>query len=449
MKRILLVDDEENIRITLSRYLTSRNYEVKSVASGPEALAVLNTWNPDLMITDLRMEGMSGLELIERVRKERSEITLMVMTAYASVETAVTAMKLGAFDYITKPFTPDQIAHHIARVENMRGLSKENTELKQVLQDIREPEEFESRNAKVRQLFEMAKRVAASHSTVLITGESGTGKSVLAKWIHKHSLRAQAPFVDTNCATLSENLLESELFGHIKGSFTGAVRDKIGRLKVADGGTIFLDEIGDISLPLQTKLLRFLQDRQFEPVGSTKTETVDVRIVAATNRNLDAAVKNGVFREDLFYRLNVIEFKMPALRERPEDIPALAESLLRRTCSETGHAPLKLSSEVMHIFQCYRWPGNIRELKNTIERAVVLARGSQVEIADLPDRLLDPAIPVPPQAAMPQANMSLEDLERQYIQEVLARSATLEEAASVLGINLSTLWRKRRRYGLE
>lgn len=449
MKRILLVDDEENIRITMSRFLTSRSYEVKSVASGPEALAVLNTWTPDLMMTDLRMDGMTGLELIERVRKSNPDITLMVMTAYASVETAVTAMKLGAFDYITKPFTPDQIAHRISRVEQMRGLSRENIELKQVLQDIREPEEFESKNQKVTQLFEMAQRVAASQSTVLITGESGTGKSVLAKWIHKHSMRAQQPFVDVNCATLSENLLESELFGHVKGSFTGAVRDKIGRLKVADGGTVFLDEIGDISLQLQTKLLRFLQDRQFEPVGSTKTETVDVRIVAATNRNLDQAVRSGAFREDLFYRLNVIEFKMPALRERPEDIMALCESLLRRTCTESGKPTLKCSSEVMNIFMNYRWPGNIRELKNTIERAVVLARSQQVEIIDLPDRLLDPGNPVPPQASMAQANMSLEDLERQYIQEVLARAATLEEAASVLGINLSTLWRKRRRYSLE
>jgi NtrC-family two-component system response regulator AlgB len=449
MKRILLVDDEENIRITMSRYLAHRNYEVKSASSGPEALAVLNTWVPELMITDIRMDGMSGLDLLERVRKDHPEITLVVMTAYASVETAVAAMKFGAYDYITKPFTPDQLEHLIHRVDQLRGLSQENSELKQTIQDIREPEEFESRNTRVVQLFEMAKRVAASQSTVLITGESGTGKSVLAKWIHKHSARAGQQFVDVNCATLSENLLESELFGHVKGSFTGAVRDKVGRLKVADGGSVFLDEIGDISLQLQTKLLRFLQDRQFEPVGSTKTETVDVRIVAATNRNLDHAVRDGAFREDLFYRLNVIEFKMPSLRERQEDIPFLAESLLRRTCSETGRGVLRLSPEVSAIFQGYRWPGNIRELKNIIERAVVLARGNQVETTDLPDRLLDPAIPVPPQAAATQANMSLEDLERQYIQEVLVRAATLEEAASILGINLSTLWRKRRRYNLD
>lgn len=450
MKRILLVDDEENIRITMSRFLTSRGYEVKSVASGPEALAVLNTWQSELMITDLRMDNMTGLELIERVKQSHPDLTIVIMTAYASVETAVTAMKHGAYDYVTKPFTPDQIAHLLSRVEQVRGLSRENTELKQVLQDIREPEEFGSRNGKVQQLFEMARRVAASQSTVLVTGESGTGKSVLAKWIHKHSARAPKPFVDVNCATLSENLLESELFGHVKGSFTGAVRDKVGRLKIADGGTVFLDEIGDISLQLQTKLLRFLQDRQFEPVGSTKTETVDVRIVAATNRNLDQAVRNGAFREDLFYRLNVIEFKMPALRERPEDIPALAESLLRRACAETGRSPLRFSQEVQSIFNTYRWPGNIRELKNTIERAVVLARGDSVDLVDLPDRLLDPITPVPPQANLAQQpNMSLEDLEKQYIQEVLARSSTLEDAASILGINLSTLWRKRRRYGLE
>ncbi|MBI3556420.1 MAG: sigma-54-dependent Fis family transcriptional regulator [Deltaproteobacteria bacterium] len=411
MKRILLVDDEENIRITMSRYLTSRNYEVKSVGSGPEALAALNTWMPELMITDLRMDGMTGLELIDRVRKDFPDITIIIMTAYASVETAVAAMKYGAYDYVTKPFTPDQIGHLLSRVEQIRGLSHENVELKQVIRDIREPEEFGSRNAKVQQLFEMARRVAASQSTVLVTGESGTGKSVLAKWIHKHSARSAQGFVDVNCATLSENLLESELFGHVKGSFTGAVRDKVGRLKIADSGTVFLDEIGDISLQLQTK-------------------------------------RNGVFREDLFYRLNVIEFKMPALRERPEDILALADSLLRRACTESGHVPLHFSTEVQHIFSNYRWPGNIRELKNTVERAVVLARGELVEVADLPDRLLDPGTPIPPQAVN-QPNMSLEDLERQYIQETLTRAATLEDAASVLGINLSTLWRKRRRYNLD
>jgi len=449
MKRILLVDDEENIRITMSRYLTSRGYEVKSVSSGPEALAIMNTWSPELLITDLRMDGMTGIELIERVHKTTPDITLVVMTAYASIETAVAAMKHGAYDYLTKPFTPDQIAHLVSRVEQLRGLSKENTDLRQAIQDIREPEDLESKNPKVQQLFDMARRVAASQSTVLITGESGTGKSVIAKWIHKHSARAAHQFVDVNCATLSENLLESELFGHVKGSFTGAVRDKIGRLKVADSGSVFLDEIGDISLQLQTKLLRFLQDRQFEPVGSTKTETVDVRIVAATNRNLDQAVQNGAFREDLYYRLNVIEFKMPALRERPEDIMPLADSLLRKACIEASRDPLRFSHEVAAIFQNYRWPGNIRELKNIIERAVVLARGHQVETLDLPDRLLDPSIPVPPQSAAQAANMSLEDLERQYIQEVLIRASTLEEAASVLGINLSTLWRKRRRYNLD
>jgi NtrC-family two-component system response regulator AlgB len=449
MKRILLVDDEENIRITLSRYLASRDYEVKTASSGAEALAVMNTWVPELLVTDLRMDGMNGLELIERAKREHPDMTIVIITAYASVETAVAAMKHGAYDYLTKPFSLDEIAHLLQRVEEIRGLARENTQLKQVLQDFREPEEFDSRNPKMRQIFEMAKRVAGSQSTVLITGESGTGKSVLAKWIHKNSARAGQGFVDVNCATLSENLLESELFGHVKGSFTGAVRDKVGRLKIADGGTVFLDEIGDISLALQTKLLRFLQDRQFEPVGSTKTETVDVRIVAATNRNLDEAVRSGQFREDLFYRLNVIEFKMPALRERPEDIQTLTESLLRRSCTETARAPLKLSPEVFSIFLRYRWPGNIRELKNTIERAVVLAHGDQVQTVDLPDRLLDPAIPVPPQIAVTHPNMSLEDLERQYIQEVLARSATLEEAASVLGINLSTLWRKRRRYNLD
>jgi NtrC-family two-component system response regulator AlgB len=385
-------------------------------------------------------------------------VTVVIMTAFATIDTAVSAMKNGAYDYLVKPFTPEQLEHLIERIEEFRRLREENTKLRDQVDALSEPSSIQTENSRMHKVLDTARKVAVTDSTILITGESGTGKTLLAKLIHDGSARAKGPFAVVNCATLSENLLESELFGHVRGSFTGAVKDKMGRLQVADTGTVFLDEIGEISPSLQTKLLRFLQEREFERVGDTKTIRVDVRIIAATNKDLEREVREGRFREDLYFRLNVIELHMPSLRQRPEDILTLAEQLLNRSFIATGRKSRPLSESAKKAILAYGWPGNIRELKNALERAAILSAGEMVTVEDLPDRVLEHAgqpgdglhpLTVSQMSAMTPSDVSLEELEKQHIQHVLGTAATLEEAASTLGINLSTLWRKRRRYGLE
>jgi NtrC-family two-component system response regulator AlgB len=374
-------------------------------------------------------------------------------------------MKQGAYDYLVKPFTPEQLEHLVERIEEFRRLREENTKLRDQVDALSEPSTVITQNTRMQKVLDTAKKVAVTDSTILITGESGTGKTLLAKVIHDGSARAKGPFAVVNCATLSENLLESELFGHVRGSFTGAVKDKMGRLQVADSGTVFLDEIGEISPSLQTKLLRFLQEREFERVGDTKTIRVDVRIIAATNKDLEREVREGRFREDLYFRLNVIELHMPSLRQRPEDILPLAEQLLNRAFIATNRPARPMNDSAKRAILSYGWPGNIRELKNALERAAILCTTDQVTVEDLPDRVLEHSGQLFSQssaesgigvsadgahlAAMTPSDVSLEELEKQHIRHVLATATTLEEAASILGINLSTLWRKRRRYGLE
>jgi NtrC-family two-component system response regulator AlgB len=467
MARVLVVDDERNIAEMVAHVLTSKGHEVEKADSGEMALSLLRRTSLDLVITDLRMDGMSGLDLLNKCREYFPTVTVVLMTAYASVDTAVSAMKAGAYDYLVKPFTPEQLEHLVERIDEFRRLKDENHKLKSQVDALSEPSEILTRNMKMHKVLDTAKKVGVTDSTVLITGESGTGKTLLAKLIHDGSGRAKGPFAVVNCATLSENLLESELFGHVRGAFTGAIKDKMGRLQVADSGTVFLDEIGEISPGLQTKLLRFLQEREFERVGDTKTVRVDVRIVAATNKDLEREVREGRFREDLYFRLNVIELHMPSLRQRPEDIPALSEQLLIRAFAATGRKPRPLSEEARQAIQSYAWPGNIRELKNALERAAILCTGEQVVLEDLPDRVLEKSMSAPsvmlshlatsgtgvPGASVgvetQSGEVSLEELERRHILHILGTTATLEEAASILGINLSTLWRKRRRYGLE
>jgi DNA-binding NtrC family response regulator len=436
------------------------------------------------------MDGMSGLDLLGKVKEYFASVTPVVMTAYGSIDTAIHAIKLGAYDYIQKPFSPEQIEILINRISEFRKIRDENKKLKDQVEALSEPEAITSKNPRMTKLLETARKVASSDSTILITGESGTGKTLLAKVIHDGSPRAKGPFAVVNCATLSENLLESELFGHVRGSFTGAVKDKVGRLQAADSGTVFLDEIGEISPALQTKLLRFLQEREFEKVGDTKTIKVDVRIIGATNKNLEREVSQGRFREDLYFRLNVIELNMPSLRQRREDLPQLVEHLLQRAFVASGRTPRPLDPEATEVILSYSWPGNIRELKNALERASILCSSDRVTLEDLPDRVIEGALSnssVPSVMKLPQPGLavsfpvesvshyaslaangttvvetaksvndfrtpsdaSLEDLERQHIQQVLTTSRTLEEAASILGINLSTLWRKRRRYNLD
>lgn len=452
MARLLVVDDEKSICSTIETSLLEGGHEVQVADSGEMAVAMMRKQAPDVLLTDLRMDGMSGLDLLSKAREYFPQTTVVIMTAYGSIDTAVSAMKNGAYDYLVKPFTPEQLDHLIERIEEFRRLKDENNRLREQVDALAEPSSISTQNPKMQKVLDTARKVAVTDSTILITGESGTGKTLLTKTIHDGSVRAKGPFAVVNCATLSENLLESELFGHVRGAFTGAVKDKLGRLQVADSGTVFLDEIGEISPNLQTKLLRFLQEREFERVGDTKTVRVDVRIIAATNKDLEREVKEGRFREDLYFRLNVIELHMPSLRQRPEDILSLAEQLLSRSFVATGRTPRAMDEGAKKAILNYNWPGNIRELKNALERAAILCAGDQVTIEDLPDRVVEHLVaPSPDHAvlALTPSDVSLEDLEKKHIQQVLTTTRTLEEAASVLGINLSTLWRKRRRYGLE
>jgi NtrC-family two-component system response regulator AlgB len=352
-------------------------------------------------------------------------------------------MRAGAYDYLVKPFALDEVALLLERVLEVQGLRRENRSLREAATGV---PLLESATPAMQQVLATARRVAPSDTTVLLTGESGTGKNVLAAAIHDWSPRRAGPFVTISCTTLAEHLLESELFGHVKGAFTGAFRDQPGRLAAAAGGTVFLDEVGELPLDLQAKLLRFLEDHRFERVGDDRTQTIDARVIAATNRNLEREVEAGRFRQDLYFRLNVIGIELPPLRERREDVDGLAERLLTTLAVRHGRGTLSLSPEARAAIHAYRWPGNIRELLNALERAVILAHDGIIRPADLPDRMFAPAPSVP---SLAEAAVSLEELERRHISQVLAESTTLEEAAARLGINPTTLWRKRKRYGLD
>ncbi len=443
MATLLVVDDEKNIRETLATFFRSLNYEVRLAASAAEALGLSAREPIDLMLTDFRMAEMNGLELLTEVRRRSPACQVILMTAYATVENAVAVMKAGAFDYVTKPFSLGQIQNAIERALQLGDLRAENRALRAMVDDT---PPLESRSPTMTRLLETARQAAASDATILLTGESGTGKNLLAREIHRWSPRRDHPFVVVNCATLSEELLESELFGHMRGAFTGAIKDKPGRLESAHRGTVFLDEIAELSARLQTKFLRFVQEQSFERVGGERTIAVDARIIAASNRDLAAEVEARRFREDLYYRLNVITLRVPPLRERPQDIAALAGWIMSAAAMRNHKPALRLSTQASAALVRYGWPGNVRELRNAIERAAVLCRGDEITPDDLPDavfRELGEADAEPASAA------SLEAREREHIERILAESPTLEEAAATLGINVTTLWRKRKRYGIE
>jgi NtrC-family two-component system response regulator AlgB len=444
LANILVVDDDRNIRRMLATALESAGYAVTEAASAQQALARL-AGQPltDLVVTDVRMENMDGIRLLEQIKQTRPAMPVIIMTAFGSIPAAVEAMRLGAYDYLPKPFSAQQIRQTVARALEIQSLKQENRALKSRLERLTGMERFLASTPQTAALLEVAAQAAASDATVLLTGESGTGKSLLARHIHQLSPRKNGPFVSVACTTLSEHLLESELFGHVRGAFTGAIKDKPGRLEAAEGGTVFLDEIGDLSLALQAKLLRFLQEKTFERVGGSETLEIDARIIAATNQDLEQLVKEKRLREDLYYRLNVIELRVPPLRERPAEIPVLARSFVEIAAATHSKKTLALTAEATAALVAYSWPGNIRELRNVIERAVVLSRGDQITLDDLPDRIL--AAPSHTGAR----NLTLEQMERRHIEQVLEQAMTLEEAAEMLGINVATLWRKRRRYGLE
>ncbi len=439
---VLVIDDEKNIRVTLATCLESIRCQVTAVASPDAALAALARQSFDLAFLDLRLGQENGLDLIPKLLAEAPDLMIVVITAYATVDTAVDAIKRGAKDYLPKPFTPAQIRHLVERFAEQRQLTTRVRDLEARLQEAVPEADIETASPKMRAVRDVIARVAPTDAPVLLRGENGTGKGVVAHLLHTQSARAAKPFVMVNCPTLSEELLASELFGHARGAFTGAVRDQAGRVEMADGGTLFLDEIGEIAPGLQAKLLRFLQDKQFERLGENKTRHADVRVIAATNRDLETDVKTGRFREDLLYRLNVIEVTLPPLRERLEDILRLARWFLAFFARSARRSLPELSPAAEQTLMAYAWPGNVRELRNAIERAVILWPAQVIEPLAFPERIASHA------ALGPQlgGDYTLEAIEREHLLRVLARTGTLEVAAQVLGIDASTLWRKRKKY---
>jgi two-component system, NtrC family, response regulator AtoC len=443
--RILVVDDEEIVRESLGGWLEKDGYLVASVPDGRSAVERLKGEKWDVLLVDLKMPGgMDGLQVLDEARKLQPEATAVMMTAYATVDTAVSAMKLGAFDYLVKPFDPEELSLMMRKIVDRQALVRENAVLRQALKKEHRFRDIVSQSPVMQKVFELAQVAARSNSTILVLGESGSGKEVLARAIHAESPRSAGPFVAVSCAALTESLLESELFGHEKGSFTGASSRRKGKFEAAHGGTLFLDEVGDISGKLQLDLLRVLEDRRFHRVGGTELIEVDVRIIAATNRDLRRAVADGTFREDLFYRLNVIPILLPPLRERKEDIPLLVEHFIERLSAEMNKKVEGVSSEAMAAILAHGWPGNVRELRNVLERGVVVATGSVVQTADL--GLSRPGA-APVGAREPG---SLEEMERRHIGEVLSHThGNVSQAARVLGIDRVTLYSKMRKYDIH
>jgi two-component system, NtrC family, response regulator AlgB len=440
MANLLVVDDEPNIRAALGQFFDSQKHDIAVAASGLAALELMNRAGTfDLVLTDVQMAEMNGLELLKEIKSRSPNTIVILMTAYGTIQNAVAAMQAGAYDYVTKPFSLDQIKHAVDRALEVKNLRSENRALHHSINGL---PLLTTRSPQFRSLIETAYAAASSDATILLTGESGTGKNVLARQIHEWSSRHDKPFVVVNCTTLSDQLLESELFGHTKGSFTGAIKDKPGLLEAADGGSVFLDEIAELQPSLQSKFLRFLQDEGFERAGGEQTIQVNARIIAATNRNLREEISATRFRGDLYYRLNVINIRLPPLRERLEDVLPLAEVCLAEAAARNRRCGLRLSDEAREALLAYSWPGNIRELRNLIERAVVLSRGGLLRKEDLPDILFHPG--VPPNGSVREYS-TLEQVEQEYIRRVIALAPTLEDAAATLGICVATLWRKRKR----
>jgi NtrC-family two-component system response regulator AlgB len=444
MATVLVVDDEPKIRGHLATYLSGLGgHQVRLAAGAGEALRCADAEPIDLVLSDVRMAGMDGMALLRELRRRQPDAPVILMTAYATIPGAIEAMREGAFHYLVKPFALDELGLLVERALEVVALRRDNRVLRGGLEA---PALLDSRCPAMRRALETARQAAASDATLLLLGESGTGKNVLARAIHAWSERRAGPFVTIACTTLAEHLLESELFGHVKGAFTGAWKDKPGRLDAAAGGTVFLDEVGELAPELQAKLLRLLDERRFERVGDTRTREVDARIVAATHRDLEAEVRAGRFRADLFYRLSVVSIRLPPLRERREDLPALVDHLLEILAARNGRPLPRLEPDAVAAIAAHAWPGNVRELANALERALVLSSGESIEAESLPDAVLAPPRDA---AAPPSEALSLEEVERRHVRQVLASSATLEEAAARLGIDATTLWRKRKRWGLD
>jgi two-component system response regulator HydG len=464
MATILIIDDNETIREGLSHVVRKMGHAAVTAANGTEGLERFKQERPDFVVSDLKMEGPSGVEVLRQVRELDPDCPAMIITAFGTVETAVEAMKLGAFDFLIKPFAPEVVRLKVERALELRAARRAKGRLEAENAYLRGEEaqhlgELVGATEAMRKVFTVVERVAPTDTSVAIYGESGTGKELVARAIHTRSRRAQGPFIKVNCSALAETLLESELFGHEKGAFTGAVKRKLGRFELADGGTLFLDEIGDISASMQTKLLRVLQEREFERVGGEASLKVDVRVVSATNRDLGKEVAEGRFREDLFYRLQVVPIMLPPLRERKEDLPLLVEHFIAKLAPRTNPAVRGIDDAALARLYAYRWPGNVRELGNVIEQALVFSDGERITADALPEALRGAPpdargggeIPAPSSGAVGSMALPdlLDDLERQLIVQAFTKAKGVKtETARLLGIKTSALYYKLEKYGI-
>ncbi|MDI6778774.1 MAG: sigma-54 dependent transcriptional regulator [Bacteroidota bacterium] len=435
---ILVVDDEPNILKTVKIYLESVGFEVTSFLNPVDASVCLNEKDFDIAFFDLKMTPIDGMQLLRECKQKSPDTTVVIITAHGSIDSAVEAIKAGAEDFLQKPFNMQEFQLFTERINEHHRLKKEVKELKQKLEETKHEPEFITRNPSVLKQLDLARQIADTNLSILIEGESGTGKEMLAQFIHNHSSRRNAPFIKVSCAALPETLLESELFGHIKGSFTGAIKDREGRFEAADKGTILLDEIGELPQAVQVKLLRFLQSKEFERIGENVTRKVDVRVIAATNRKLVDAIKDGAVREDLYYRLNAVRIELLPLRERPEDVLILIQHFIKKYSQNRN---IETSIEALKLLTKYRWPGNVREMENVIERGVVFAKDGIIKTEYLPEEI---------QKVIENKSgiLSLEEMEIRHIKRVLGVAADLDEAALLLNIDPATLWRKRKKYNL-
>ncbi|NUO82418.1 sigma-54-dependent Fis family transcriptional regulator [candidate division KSB1 bacterium] len=438
--KVIVVDDEVNILKTIGICFDSIGFDTQLYAKPQEAQEVLRREKFDLAFLDLKMSPVDGMELLAEVRQHAPETTVIIITAHGSIDSAIEAVKRGAYHYLQKPFDFKELQLFALKAWEHHELKSEVRGLRQLLAESKDKDwgGFLTRNREMQAVLELAATVAESDLSVLIEGESGTGKELVAQFVHQSSGRSQKPFVKVNCAAIPENLLESELFGHVKGAFTGAVKDRQGRFELANTGTIFLDEIGELPPIIQAKLLRVLHNKEYERVGESHTRQVDVRVLAATNKNLDEALEEGTFREDLFYRLNGVRLKLLPLRERPEDVPLLIEHFIKKFSKDT---PLEVSAEALKVLRGYRWSGNVRELENVMQRAVLVARNGVIERTHLPEEFLAAALRA-------DHMLTLEELEKLHITRVLQQAQDYQKAAEILGIDPATLWRKRKKYGL-
>jgi|LGVD01.1.fsa_nt_gb two-component system NtrC family response regulator len=445
-EKILIIDDDPSFRRVLEYNLQEEGYEVYVAMSGDDGLREFDEHRPPLVITDLKMPGVDGFRVLQEIKERSPDTIVMIITAFGAVDTAVEAMKLGAYDYITKPFNRDELKLVVRKAIQVSNLSRENRQLKERLTEKVDFKNIVGISRGMEKVFHIVRKVADTDATILITGESGTGKELVAKAIHMLSSRNSAPFVPINCAAIPRDLLESELFGHAKGAFTGAVADKTGKFKQSDGGTLFLDEVGELSLDLQPKLLRALQEKVVEPVGGTESLSLDVRVVAATNLDLEEAMRNGTFREDLYYRFSVIPIHIPPLRDRKDDIPLL----LKHFAAKHGSEGIEFDRDALDSLTSYRWPGNVRELENTVQRLIIMREGATISRGDLPEKILTREKDSKCQVVnIPDNGYPLEQLEREVVVEALERNRwNRTKAAGFLSIPRHILIYRMEKYGI-